>query len=124
MDHATLQQLKQALETEHDALITGLKTIASPDPKAAGHWDAKFPKFETEENASHAALDEEADEVEEYEIRLASEDSLETRLLEVNKAIARIKNGNYGVCASCKKPIPEARLRANPAAEYDMEHAR
>lgn len=124
MEHATLQQLKQVLETEHATLIAELKTIASPDPRVAGHWAAHFPQFEAEENASHAALDEEADEVEEYEVRLASEGSLETRLLEVNKAIARIKNGTYGVCASCKKSIPEARLRANPAAEYDMEHAR
>ena len=122
MDPKTLQELAQALQAEHDKLTAELRVIATPDPKVAGHWDTKFPQFEIGENASHAALDEEADEVEEYEVRLASEDSLETRLLAVNRAIARIQQGTYGICATCKKPIPAERLRANPAAEYDIEH--
>ena len=122
MDSKTLQELAQALQAEHDKLTAELRVIATQDPKVAGHWDTKFPQFEIGENASHAALDEEADEVEEYEVRLASEDSLETRLLAVNRAIARIQQGTYGICAKCKKPIPAERLRANPAAEYDIEH--
>ena len=122
MDPILLQELQKSLEEERGKLTAELSAIASPDPKVAGNWDANFPKFEGGENASHAALDEEADEVEEYEVRLASEGSLETRLLQVNKSIARMKNGTYGVCSACKKPIPEARLRANPAAEYDMKH--
>ena len=122
MDQKTLQELQTLLQAEHDKLTAELRAIATPDPKVAGHWDTKFPQFEIGENASHAALDEEADEVEEYEVRLASEDGLETRLLTVNKALVRIKQGTYGMCAKCKKPIPPERLRANPAAEYDIEH--
>ena len=123
MDQTIIQELADALQKEHDTLVAELKVIAVPDPKIAGHWDAKFPQFEIGETGSHAALDQEADEVEEYEVRLASEDSLETRLLAVNKAIARIKDNGYGICASCKKPIPIERLRANPAAEYDIAHS-
>ena len=122
MDPNTLQKLRKTLEEERDRLTAELKAIAIPDLKVAGHWDAAYPQFEAEENASHASQEEEADEMEEYEVHLASEDSLETRLLAVNKALAKIKDGTYGVCAFCKKPIPAARLIANPAAEYDMEH--
>ena len=123
MDQKTIQELASALQKEHDTLVAELRVIATPDSKVAGHWDTKFPQFEIGETGSHAALDEEADEVEEYEVRLASEGSLETRLLAVNKALARINDETYGVCAKCKKPIPLERLRANPAAEYDIEHS-
>lgn len=122
MDSQTLQKLQKMLEDERNKLTAELKTIAIPDPRAAGNWNAAYPQFEAEENASHASQEEEADEVEEYEVRLASEGSLETRLLAVNKALAKIKDRTYGICASCKKPIPAARLEANPAAEYDIGH--
>ena len=123
MDSQTIQELQNLLQQEHDTLVAELKVIATPDQNVAGHWDAKFPQFEIGETGSHASQEEEADEVEEYEVRLASEDSLETRLLAVNKALARMKNNTYGTCAKCKQPIPLDRLRANPAAEYDIGHA-
>lgn len=123
MPHHTLfDELKRALTREHDRLISELKGFARPDSAVAGEWHAKFPKFEPVETGSHAAQDEEADEVEEYETRLAAEERLETRLLQVNRALERMRLGSYGVCPVCRKPIPEERMRANPAAEYDIEH--
>lgn len=121
--HPTLlEELKRALTVERDRLVSELKGLAQPDAAVAGEWHTRFPKFEPTETGSHAALDEEADEVEEYETRLAAEGSLETRLLQVNRALERIRLDTYGVCPMCKKPIPEERLRANPAAEYDIAH--
>ena len=122
MDQKTLQELKTALEQEHEKLVAELKTMARPDSRGAGHWDTAFPRFEENGSGSHAAADEEADEVEEYEVRLASEGTLETRLLAINRARERMRLGTYGICDACKKPIPPDRLRANPAAEYDMAH--
>lgn len=122
MDRALLDELKKTLEQEHDKLVAELKSFAKPDPKMAGDWDSELPQFETGESGSHASLEEEADEVEEYETRLATEHSLESRLLEVNKALERMSAGNYGKCGKCKKEISQERLRANPAAEFDIEH--
>ena len=122
MQPVILEELKIALAAEHDRLVGELKNIARPHPGVASGWDIKFPKFEPEENASHASQEEEADEVEEYESLLAAEDSLETRLLEINRALERIALGTYGICTVCKKPIPIDRLRANPAAEHDRGH--
>lgn len=118
-----MQQLKQTLEEEHRHLVAELKTIAKPDVRLAGNWDARFPKFEETESGSHSARDEEADEVEEYEVRLATEGSLETRLLEVNKALERMRLGTYGICPKCGKAISDERLGANPAAEFDVKHS-
>jgi DnaK suppressor protein len=35
---------------------------------------------------------------------------------EIESALKRIKSGEYGLCASCDKPIPDARLKALPCA--------
>jgi DnaK suppressor protein len=37
-------------------------------------------------------------------------------LEEIESALRRIKSGEYGSCASCGEPIPEARLKALPWA--------
>ena len=37
-------------------------------------------------------------------------------LREVEAALLRIKDGSYGECIDCGKPIPFARLHANPSA--------
>lgn len=122
MDQGTIQELKTVLEKERDKLVAELKAIAQPHPRLAGDWDARYPQFEAGEYGSHASLDIEADEVEEYEIALEAEHSLESRLLAVTKALSRMEEGTYGLCTACKKPISLERLQANPAAEYDMEH--
>jgi DnaK suppressor protein len=40
--------------------------------------------------------------------------SLEVALERVNRAVAKIDEGTYGVCDSCGKPIAPARLQAVP----------
>lgn len=37
-------------------------------------------------------------------------------LQEIEGALKRIKSGEYGTCASCGEPIPDARLKALPWA--------
>lgn len=121
MDQSTLAQLKKALETEQERLVEELKAIAHPGSQP-GDWQATYPQFEAGETGSHSAQEEEADEVEEYEARLATGQSLENRLLEVTHALERMATGGYGTCLQCKKPIPMSRMQANPAAAYDIEH--
>jgi DnaK suppressor protein len=40
----------------------------------------------------------------------------EERLLRVQSALRRLRQGTYGVCVRCKAPIDEARLEAFPDA--------
>ncbi len=122
MDEHHLNKFKKILEEERDRLIAELSSIAKKDPRMKDNWIADFPQMETGETGSHASRDEEEDEVEEYEVRLEAEHSLESRLLHVTRALHRIEVGEYGMCATCKKEISMERLDANPAAEYDMEH--
>ena len=48
---------------------------------------------------------------------LALLDLLQRRLDQVEKALGRIDQGLYGLCARCGQPIPWERLRAVPEAE-------
>lgn len=48
----------------------------------------------------------------EFTLGLASTDR--ELLYQVNEALDRIEDGNFGVCASCKKTIPATRLKAIP----------
>jgi RNA polymerase-binding protein DksA len=48
----------------------------------------------------------------------------ERDLAAIDRALARIEAGTYGVCTRCGGPIGEARLEARPAAELCIECAR
>ena len=38
---------------------------------------------------------------------------------DIDQALLRMKEGNYGICARCGQPIDERRLEALPTARYD-----
>jgi RNA polymerase-binding transcription factor DksA len=48
---------------------------------------------------------------------------LEETLTEVERALAKLDEGAYGICESCQKPIGEARLEAMPATRYCIDCA-
>ncbi len=60
-----------------------------------------------------------ADEEAELQIRLHQTDGRLLRAIE--EALARIRQGTYGVCVVCKQPISEARLEAVPWARHCRE---
>ncbi|MDF1536502.1 MAG: TraR/DksA C4-type zinc finger protein [bacterium] len=49
---------------------------------------------------------------------LARTEKINHRIREVDGAIYRIKNGNYGICEMCGEDIPEGRLDVRPNALY------
>lgn len=56
--------------------------------------------------------------------RLAMERLWQGMRAEVERALARLEEGTYGLCARCGVTIPEERLLAVPAAAYCIECAR
>ncbi|HEX6508201.1 MAG TPA: TraR/DksA C4-type zinc finger protein [Chloroflexota bacterium] len=64
---------------------------------------------------------DEGSELFEREKNLTVLGTLETSLQDVKDALARFDAGTYGICENCGKPIDERRLRAFPAARYDIE---
>jgi len=60
----------------------------------------------------------------EQEFALGLMDSEVELLREIDDALKRIENGTYGICEGTGKPIPKARLEAQPWARYCVEYAR
>jgi DnaK suppressor protein len=40
---------------------------------------------------------------------------------DIDQALLRMKEGSYGICARCNRPIDERRLEAIPTARYDAQ---
>jgi DnaK suppressor protein len=78
----------------------------------AGEWVADFPN-----EPDNTDLEDEANEVEEYENLLPVEFVFQEKLKNINLALEKIKNGTYGICENCKKEMSEERLRAFPEAK-------
>jgi DnaK suppressor protein len=45
-------------------------------------------------------------------------------LRDINRALAKIQDGSYGICEGTGKPIGKPRLEAQPWAKYSIEYAR
>ncbi len=106
----TLLAEKKRIETELGNI--GRKT------GIAGDWEAVPENMDI----PRADVNEAADEMEEYETRIATAAALEDRLAEITDALSRIENGTYGTCVVCGATIEEDRLSANPAATTCKAH--
>lgn len=118
MNKKTIEELKEKLLKEKSSIEEELKSFATEDSKGKGDWDAKFPKFA----GGNGDLEEEADEVQEYEKLVSIEHSLELKLRDVNLALEKIKKEKYGDCEKCGKKIDIKRLKACPEARFCTKH--
>jgi len=115
MEKLFIKKIKEKLEKEKSSIEEQLQGFAKKDKKLAGDWETRFPEF------NGGNLEEEADEVEEYETLLPIEFSLENRLRDINLALEKIKKGEYGKCEKCGKEIPRERLEVCPEARFCLK---
>lgn len=114
------EKYQKILEEEKVKLEKDLARIARKNPDDPSDWQVKAPQMDP----MVSDQSELADMFEEMEIQTGLEYQLEERLKKVDASIARIKDGTYGVCIECKKPIEEKRLDANPIAKGCIAHAK
>ena len=57
------------------------------------------------------------DVMSELALRLGERES--QMIADIDQALLRIKEGSYGICARCNRPIDDRRLEALPTARYD-----
>jgi DnaK suppressor protein len=55
----------------------------------------------------------------ELALRLGDRES--QMVADIDQALLRIKEGRYGICVRCNRPIDERRLEAVPTARYDAD---
>jgi len=114
VDTAFLAEQKKMLEERKSQLLRELKMDGVQQLRGDNEYDAKFPDYGEKE-------DENAAEVAAYEGNLSMEKNLEVSLFNVNKALKKIEEGNYGVCEKCGNMISPERLRAFPSATACMD---
>jgi RNA polymerase-binding transcription factor DksA len=115
MTKAFLKEMEDQLSAEAARLGEELEEFSHRNKKAAGtDYDTDFPNMGDKE-------DENAEEVATYSTNLTLERTLESQLRDVEKALARIADGSYGICKYCGKNIDEKRLRARPASSSCIE---
>ncbi len=112
MDQKTQKQFKKKLEKERKKIIKDLKSFAKKDPRLKGNWLTRFPLF----GLDRSHKDESAEMIEQYATLLPIEHTLETKLKDIDKALEKIKKGEYGKCEKCHQDIEIKRLEALPEA--------
>ncbi len=114
MKKATIEKIKKNLEARKEIIEKELAGFTTKDEHVKDNYRATFPEFGDKE-------DENAKEIADYTDNLSVEHSLEKTLRDINKALVKIKKGNYGKCKYCKNDIPEKRLLARPASSACVE---
>ncbi|MFA6376822.1 MAG: TraR/DksA family transcriptional regulator [Candidatus Paceibacterota bacterium] len=115
----SLDQIEAKLKKEKVAIENELLKIAVPNKNVPGDWQSKFPYGNSESGT--AALERQADEVEEYSTRLPLEHNLEIKLAAVEAAITKIAKGTYGKCEKCGEDIPLERMEIFPEARFCVD---
>ena len=104
-----IEAIKKELLERKENLEKQLLTFTERDPRQKDNFNADFPDFGDKE-------DENAAEVAAFEGNLSMEETLEQSLEMINRALNKIKDGEYGLCEKCQQPISEERLKIMPTA--------
>lgn len=107
-----LEKIKKELEEKKEALKKELSGFANESPESKKDWNARYPQFEG------SGLEDEADEVEEYESLLSIEKTMEKKLKAIDIALEKIEKNAYGICEKCGAEISQARLEVCPEAQW------
>ena len=109
MDKNELQKLKETLLQEKERIEGELSEFTTKDPAAKDDYDSVFPDLGD-------SMDDNAQEVTEFDRRKSLEFNLESRLADINKKLKEIEEGAHGVCHNCNGAIHPERLKAMPTA--------
>ena len=112
MNKESIIKAQQKLEEKKKQLEQELSSFATKDPHIKGDWDTKYHRV------PQGDIEDAANEVEEYSTKLHIEFSLENQLKEINAALERIGQGQYGICENCKREISEERLAVAPESKH------
>ncbi|HKK54138.1 MAG TPA: TraR/DksA C4-type zinc finger protein [Patescibacteria group bacterium] len=114
MNQETLNQIKQELMDRKNKILEDLNDISREDSHEADNRSAKFPEYGDKP-------DENAQEISEYSTTVETQRIFEKTLSDIDKALKRIENREYGTCKYCGQQINPKRLLARPTASSCIE---
>lgn len=105
-----IKKQQERLEKERQKILKQIEDFKKEDP------------FTDPDHASdNAAVDTDVREQVGHETIEAQLKDLRIRLREIEYALEKIRNNQYGKCDSCKKTISQARLKLIPEARYCID---
>ncbi len=109
MKKTFLKKMTDHLHAEREKVIAELGKISKKDEssKDGTDWNATYSDVGSD-------TEDDAYEVDRFGTNLNIVNELEKSLRDIDKAIASIEKGEYGICKYCKEEIQEARLEARP----------
>lgn len=113
-DSKFLDEMREALQKEHTIYEGQIEQLRSEAESLALEREPGDVQFDEESGeGGTASLERELD------LTLSAQASEAIKL--INDALEGIENGSYGICDSCHRLIPKARLRALPYARLCIE---
>ncbi|MBE0476529.1 MAG: TraR/DksA C4-type zinc finger protein [Coriobacteriia bacterium] len=109
MDSKTKQELRQFLEGERDRLRAEIEEFERVGHTALSDMSGENNYRDHMADQGTATFSRELD--------LTLEDNARKMLAEVEQALERLANGDYGLCRRCGEAIALERLKAMPSAE-------
>jgi DnaK suppressor protein len=96
------ENIRAALESREREILSRIQNIDSDKKRSIGPLSADS--------------EEQVVELENKDVLDGIDDITRRELDDIRAALAKIEDGSYGICVSCKEPIPEKRLEALPCA--------
>src|ERR1700726_1779586 len=107
-----IKTMKKRLEDKRDELQGDISGLTEAQPQPVDPVEASQGPNDFEDMAV------DFQEMQQEQSIRVNEQAL---LTEVQQALERIKQGTYGKCVDCGRPIPEERLEAIPWAARDIQ---
>ena len=111
LDKEFVEKQRERLE-ELRAELTGVVRGLEEDQRAQAEDEEDFTVHDSGD-MSQSLFDREMD--------ATLEQTIESRLQYVERALQKIEEGTYGICDDTREPIPRGRLEAMPEAIYTVE---
>jgi DnaK suppressor protein len=111
LDKEFVEKQRERLE-ELRAELTGVVRGLEEDQRAQAEDEEDFTVHDSGD-MSQSLFDREMD--------ATLEQTIESRLQYVERALQKIEEGTYGICDDTGEPIPRGRLEAMPEAIYTVE---
>lgn len=106
MEKARLEEFRQILQAQLDELVREAgKTVSEMTDEKTN-----FP-----DPTDRASLESDRN----FELRIR--DRERKLIVKIREALARIENGEFGICENCEEEISESRLRARPVTTLCIE---
>ena len=111
MEQPNREELRRKLEEKKANIIAKLENIGHRAEGEETNYDADFPSYgESEEDN--------ATEMADYTANLSLEKQLEQDLKNINEAVKRLDENNYGHCEECGKDIEAEVLDIMPESRF------